>query len=192
MNSGEIWVKIDARRLRPHRGLPSRTPSAAIPDVSHRCAHLLGGAGRGHPGPVRRRRRRAHLRRERGCSGRQGGRGPGSMIAGVDGVASDERRRPPEEPTVEVEVDLARAQAAGVKPGDVRRAAATLSRRHHGRATCSSSRRCSTSWCGEHPRSARARRTSQHLLVDTPERGHVRARRRGDVRVAPNPAGDPA
>src|SRR3712207_9451777 len=48
------------------------------------------------------------------------------LVAGVDGVARAQVDRPLEEPTIQVKVDLARAQAAGVKPGDVRRAAASL------------------------------------------------------------------
>ncbi len=49
-----------------------------------------------------------------------------SAIAGVDGVVGAEVESTPEESTLEVQVDLARAQALGVKPGDVRRAAAML------------------------------------------------------------------
>jgi CzcA family heavy metal efflux pump len=47
-------------------------------------------------------------------------------IAGVDGVANPQVERVVEEPTLEIEVDLARAQQVGIKPGDVRRAAATM------------------------------------------------------------------
>src|SRR5262249_23132000 len=48
-------------------------------------------------------------------------------VAGVPGVAAAEvQALPPQQPTVQVEVDLAAAEAAGVKPGDVRRSAATL------------------------------------------------------------------
>jgi Cu/Ag efflux pump CusA len=47
-------------------------------------------------------------------------------IAGIDGVARVNVDRALEEPTVQVQVDLARAQAAGIKPGDVRRAATAL------------------------------------------------------------------
>lgn len=49
-----------------------------------------------------------------------------SAISGVDGVVSAEVAPTPEESTLEVQVDLALAQAFGVKPGDVRRAAAML------------------------------------------------------------------
>jgi Cu/Ag efflux pump CusA len=47
-------------------------------------------------------------------------------MLGVDGVEAPRVELPVREPTLEVEVDLERAQALGVKPGDVRRAAATV------------------------------------------------------------------
>jgi Cu/Ag efflux pump CusA len=47
-------------------------------------------------------------------------------IAGVDGVASADLQQPIVEPTIDVEVDLHRAEKLGIKPGDVRRTAATL------------------------------------------------------------------
>ena len=48
------------------------------------------------------------------------------LIAGVDGVEAPRVELPVEEPTLELEVDLERAQELGIKPGDVRRAAATV------------------------------------------------------------------
>ncbi len=47
-------------------------------------------------------------------------------LSGIDGVVGTRIDLPPAEPTVEIEVDLPAAQRAGIKPGDVRRAAATL------------------------------------------------------------------
>jgi len=47
-------------------------------------------------------------------------------VAGIDGVDSTTIELPVMEPTLEVVVDLDRAQEFGVKPGDVRRAAATV------------------------------------------------------------------
>jgi CzcA family heavy metal efflux pump len=47
-------------------------------------------------------------------------------IASVDGTANQQVQRLVEEPTLEIEVDLAKAQEVGIKPGDVRRAAATM------------------------------------------------------------------
>lgn len=49
-----------------------------------------------------------------------------SALTGVDGVVRAEIEPTPQEQTLEVQVDLDRAQALGVKPGDVRRAAAML------------------------------------------------------------------
>ena len=110
-----------------------------------------------------------------------------ALITGVDGVDGARSNARSRSPRSQVEVDLARAQAAGVKPGDIRRAATTLLGGHHGRATCSRSRRCSTSSCGAHPRSDRAKPTSRNLLIDTPDGGHVRIGDVADVSIVPNP-----
>ncbi|MEY2477805.1 MAG: hypothetical protein QOG87_3120 [Actinomycetota bacterium] len=48
------------------------------------------------------------------------------VVGGVDGARAPVVELPVEEPTLQVEVDLERAQSLGVKPGDVRRAAATM------------------------------------------------------------------
>ena len=47
-------------------------------------------------------------------------------ISGIDGIVDAHVDLPAEEPTVEIEVDLAAAQSNGLEPGAVRRAAATL------------------------------------------------------------------
>lgn len=49
-----------------------------------------------------------------------------TALKSVDGVASARLDRPAHEPVLEVEVNLAAAQRHGIKPGDVRRAAATM------------------------------------------------------------------
>ncbi|MBV1852421.1 efflux RND transporter permease subunit [Catellatospora tritici] len=48
------------------------------------------------------------------------------LLGGIDGVVNPQADLPVEQPTVQVKVDLAKAQQAGLKPGDVRRAAATM------------------------------------------------------------------
>jgi Cu/Ag efflux pump CusA len=47
-------------------------------------------------------------------------------VASVDGAENPQLELPVVEPTLQVEVDLDAAQALGIKPGDVRRAAATM------------------------------------------------------------------
>jgi CzcA family heavy metal efflux pump len=48
------------------------------------------------------------------------------MLGGIDGVVEENVALQADVPQVEVEVDLAKAEAYGLKPGDVRRAAATF------------------------------------------------------------------
>jgi Cu/Ag efflux pump CusA len=48
------------------------------------------------------------------------------LLVGVDGVVESHYTRSADEPSLEIEVDLAAAQKYGIKPGEVRRAAATL------------------------------------------------------------------
>jgi Cu/Ag efflux pump CusA len=48
------------------------------------------------------------------------------ILSGIDGVIDEHISLQAEVPQVQVEVDLAKAQRLGIKPGDVRRAAATL------------------------------------------------------------------
>jgi len=49
-----------------------------------------------------------------------------TSLADIDGVTAPRVEVPVKEPGLQVEVDLERAQALGIKPGDVRRAAATV------------------------------------------------------------------
>ena len=109
------------------------------------------------------------------------------LVAGVDGVARANVDRPLEEPTLEVEVDLARAQAAGVKPGDVRRAAASLL----GGITVGNlfeRQKVFDVVVWGAPEIRQSQRDIEQLLIDTPDGGHVRVGDVATVRVAPNPA----
>ena len=67
-----------------------------------------------------------------------------AALAGIDGVADVRGRAPAGRADLEVEVDLAAAERYGLKPGDVRRAAATLVPASRS-AACSRSRRSSRS-----------------------------------------------
>jgi Cu/Ag efflux pump CusA len=109
-----------------------------------------------------------------------------AMVAGVDGVARASVDRPLDEPTVEVEVDLARAQAAGVKPGDVRRAAAQLL----GGITVGNlfeQQKVFDVVVWGAPEIRQSQSDIEQLLIDTPNGGHVRVGEVADVRVGPNP-----
>jgi Cu/Ag efflux pump CusA len=109
------------------------------------------------------------------------------LIAGVGGVARATVDRPLQEPTVEVQVDLHPAQAAGVKPGDVRRAAAQLL----GGITVGNlfeQQKVFDVVVWGAPEIRRSQRDIEQLLIDTPSGDQVRIGEVADVRVVPNPA----
>ena len=98
-------------------------------------------------------------------------------VAGTDGVVSAHIASPPTEPTMEVEVDLAKAKAVGIKPGDVRRAAATmLSGLRVGNLFEDQKVFDVVVWSTPDTRSSLS--SVEGLLIDTPDGGHVRL---GDV-----------
>ncbi|MDF2146230.1 efflux RND transporter permease subunit [Knoellia sp. p5-6-4] len=107
-------------------------------------------------------------------------------VAGIDGVTKATVERPLDEPTVTVKVDLARAQAAGVKPGDVRRAAATLL----GGMTVGNlfeQQKVFDVVVWGAPEIRQSEQQIENLLVDTPDGGHVRIGEVATVAVEPNP-----
>jgi AcrB/AcrD/AcrF family len=109
------------------------------------------------------------------------------LVAGVDGVARAQVDRPLEEPTIQVKVDLARAQAAGVKPGDVRRAAASLL----GGITVGNlfeEQKVFDVVVWGTPSIRQSQRDIEQLLIDTPSGDQVRVGEVADVQVTPNPA----
>ena len=107
-------------------------------------------------------------------------------IARVEGVVNARAVLPLEEPTVEIEVDLASAQRFGVKPGDVRRAAATLlSGIQVGSLFEEQKVFDVVVWSIPEARGSMS--DINNLLIDTPGGGHVRLGDVADVRIAPAP-----
>jgi Cu/Ag efflux pump CusA len=98
-------------------------------------------------------------------------------LAGISGIVDPHVESETEEPVVEIQVDLEKARAHGVKPGDVRRAAATLlSGLEVGNLFEEQKIFEVVVWGQPHIRNS-AQRISE-LLIDTPQGGHVRL---GDV-----------
>jgi CzcA family heavy metal efflux pump len=108
-------------------------------------------------------------------------------IASVDGIADASVALPAEEPTVEVEVDLAAAQAQGIKPGDVRRAAATLLGGIHVGNLFEQQKVFDVVVWGA-PETRNSLTSIRELLIETPDGRHVRLGAVADVRIAPVPA----
>jgi CzcA family heavy metal efflux pump len=104
-----------------------------------------------------------------------------SQIEGVVDLHTDNQI---EEPYVEIEVNLAKAQAYGIKPGDVRRAAATLV---NGLEVGSlfEQQKVFEVVVWSIPKVRRSLTDIKELMIDTPGGGHVRLEEVADVRVAP-------
>ena len=107
-------------------------------------------------------------------------------ISGIDGVADPTVDLGVEEPTVEVEVDLAAAQRHGIKPGDVRRAAATLLSGVAVGNLFEEQKVFDVVVWGV-PEIRQSVTDIPELLVDTPSGGHVRMGDVADVRIVSAP-----
>ncbi len=108
------------------------------------------------------------------------------VLAGIDGVVDPHVVLPVEEPTLEIEVDLASAQSHGVKPGDVRRAASTLlSGIQVGSLFEEQKVFDVVVWGAPEIRDSPA--DVSELLIDTPGGGHVRLKEVADVRTVSSP-----
>jgi CzcA family heavy metal efflux pump len=107
------------------------------------------------------------------------------LLAQVDGVADPTVEGQVEEPVVEIELDLAKAQRYGIKPGDVRRAeAALLSGLRVGDLFEQQKVFEVVVWGTPNTRDSLT--SIRELLIDTPSGGHVRLGDVADVRIVPN------
>jgi CzcA family heavy metal efflux pump len=107
------------------------------------------------------------------------------LVGGIEGVTDPHLSTLIEEPNVEIEVDLARAQEFGVKPGDVRRAAATLLSGMEVGNLFEDQKVFSVVVWGA-PETRHSVTSVQELLIDTPSGEQVRLGDVADVRVAPS------
>lgn len=107
-----------------------------------------------------------------------------TALAGIEGIANLQIDLEAEEPTVEVEVDLAKAQPYGLKPGDVRRAAATLVNGLEVGNLFEEQKVFEVMVVGV-SNTRQSLTNLRDLLIDTPTGGHVRLAEVADVRIVP-------
>ncbi|MEA2523114.1 MAG: hypothetical protein QOF73_341 [Thermomicrobiales bacterium] len=107
------------------------------------------------------------------------------LVVGVDGVAEGLIDLTAEQPQIEVQVDLAAAQQYGLKPGNVRRAAAALLSGIEVGSLFEEQKVFEVMVVGV-PEVRSNLTTIQDLLIDTPTGGQVRLGDVASVRVAPN------
>ncbi|HYM59069.1 MAG TPA: efflux RND transporter permease subunit [Solirubrobacteraceae bacterium] len=108
------------------------------------------------------------------------------VISRVDGVVDPRVEMAPEQPTLEIEVDLAKARRFGIKPGDVRRAEATLLQGIHVGSVFEQQKVFDVIVQGV-PGTQESVESVRNLLIDRPGGGHVRLGQVADVRVAQTP-----
>jgi CzcA family heavy metal efflux pump len=107
-------------------------------------------------------------------------------IAGVDGIVEDHVDLQKDIPQVDVQVDLAKARQHGIKPGDVRRAAATLMAGEEVGDIFRGGKAYDIQvW--SRPEVRRSLSDIRDLLLDTPGGGHVRLAEVADVAITPTP-----
>jgi CzcA family heavy metal efflux pump len=109
------------------------------------------------------------------------------LVAGVDGVVDPRIELPAAQPTLQIEVDLDKARREGIKPGDVRRAQATLL---HGIQVGSifQDQKVFQVVVQGVPATRASVASVRNLLLDKPDGGHVRLGDVANVRVGPTPA----
>jgi Cu/Ag efflux pump CusA len=108
-------------------------------------------------------------------------------IAGVDGVVDPLTELSAVEPTIEIEVDLDKAQAVGLTPGHVRRAEATLLQGIQVGSVFEQQKVFDVVVRGT-PSVRGSVEDVRNMLIDTPEGRHVRLDQVADVRVVPTPS----
>ena len=108
------------------------------------------------------------------------------VMSEVDGVDDPLVEIPEKQPNLVIEVDLARAQQLGIKPGDVRRTEASLLQGIHVGSVFEDQKVFDVMVMGV-PETRRSIEDVRDLLIDRPGGGHVRLRDVADVRIKPTP-----
>ena len=107
-------------------------------------------------------------------------------LEGIAGIVDLHVQLQEEIPQIEVKVDLAKARQYGLKPGDVRRAAARLVAGEEAGDIHIGNRTYDVNvWSV--PEARHSLTDIRELLIDAPKGGHVRLEQVADVRVAPTP-----
>ncbi|MGH3020662.1 MAG: efflux RND transporter permease subunit [Gaiellaceae bacterium] len=202
INSGELWVSIDPdadyeKTVRAVREIVDGYPGVeqelitysservravgAVADgrVNRDNDGLAALVGRDEPLVVRLYGNELDVLREKAGEVRD-------ALASVAGIGDPRVEAQAAEPTLEIEVDLAAAGRAGVNPGDVRRAAATLVQGIVVGALFEEQKVFDVVVLGV-PGVRASVTTIRDLLVESPSGGHVRLGDVAEVRVAPAP-----
>jgi CzcA family heavy metal efflux pump len=108
------------------------------------------------------------------------------LMSQVEGVVDPRVEQPVEQPNVEIEVDLDKAREVGIKPGDVRRAEATLVQGLLVGSVFEEQKVFEVVVQGT-PETRRSVESIRDLLIDRPGGGHVRLGDVAEVRITNTP-----
>jgi CzcA family heavy metal efflux pump len=185
VNSGELWVRVDPRADYGRTVEAVRRVVAGYPGLRHNLVTYpeqqmrLAETGNDAPLVVRVFGQDLQVLRAKAEEVRR-------AIAGVDGVTAPRVAAQPVEPTVQIGVDLAKAERYRIKPGDVRRAAATLLSGVTVGNLFEEQKVFDVVVWGT-PATRQSLTSIQDLLIDTPGGGQVRLGDVASVRVASDP-----
>jgi Cu/Ag efflux pump CusA len=187
INSGQNWVSVDpkanydgtvAALQRTADGYPGLSRDV-LTYLQERIRQVLTGTASSDPILVRVFGTDMDVLRQKADEVRQ-------TVAGVDGVGDARLLLQVEEPTVEVKVDLAAIQPYGLKPGDVRRAMATLISGIEVGNLFEQEKVFDVVVTGSAD-SRHSLTSIRDLLIEAPTGGHVRVGDIAQVRVVPSP-----
>lgn len=186
-NSAEMWVSIDTSADYDATVASIEEVASGYPGLSQsiqafsneRAKAVLLDEGTTRDVVVRLYGERPEVLREQAEKIRQ-------AVSGVDGIDDMSVEFPVTEPTVEVEVDLVAAEARGIKPGDVRRAAATLLGGIRVGNLFEQQKVFEVVVWGT-PETRNSLTSIRDLLIETPDGRRVRLGDVADVRIAADP-----
>jgi len=185
INSGELWVSIDPSADYDSTVAGVQRTVAGYPGLVHHVQTYLGErvnrvlSGADDAVVVRIFGPRFDVLRAKAAE-------VSRALADVDGVSDVNPERQVEQPTLQIEVNLAKARRYGLKPGDVRREASTLlSSLEVGSLFQEQKVFQVVVWSPPEDRSSLT--DIQNLLIDTPSGGHVRLGDVADLQLTPTP-----
>ncbi len=185
VNAGQLWVSIDpaadyAATVDAIQGVVDGYPGLARTVQSYltdRIREVLAGTSRSIV--IRIYGKKRDVLTAKAEEVRQ-------ALAGIDGLVDLRVDGYVEQPQVEIQVDLSRAGPHGLKPGDVRRAAATMFS-GLGVGSLFEEQKAYEVVVWGTPEKRSSISDIRNLLLDTPRGGHVRLGDVADVRIAATP-----
>jgi Cu/Ag efflux pump CusA len=184
-NSGELWVTVDQHADYDKTVAAVERVVAGYPGLSHEVETYSQGQVQAAAGPTSSDVVTRIYGEDLQTLGVQAER-VRSLMSGVDGVRKAHVLLPPEQPTLQVRVDLRRADKYGIKPGDVRRAATTLLSGLVVGSLFEQEKVFDVVVWGT-PQVRNSLTSVRRLLIETPEGSDVRLGQVASVRIAPSP-----